>query len=96
MNSTNMKQVAEVNIGGFHVELDETKLKNLADICIDAERNIDELTELNDRLLVLTDNFAGLDTEIFPFLRTLCEIKRDYRTLLNLGIQGKELDNGRE
>ncbi len=89
--SANMKQVAEVKLGEYRVELDETKLNNLADICIDAERNIEELTELNDRLLVLTDSFAGLDTEIFPFLRTLCEIKRDYRTLLSLGIQREEV-----
>lgn len=94
MSNAMMKQVAEVRLGEYQVEMDDDKLRQLAEICIDAERNIEELTELNDRLLVLTDSFAGLDTEIFPFLRTLCEIKRDYRTLLNLDIRKREVQNG--
>ena len=94
MNTTKMKQVATVELGDYRVELDEDKLRNLAESCTLAEQNIADLTELNDRLLKLTDHFAGLETEIVPFLRMICDIKDDYRTLLSLGITGKEVVNG--
>lgn len=89
--SATMKQVATVEMGGYHLELDETKLKKLADICDYADQNIKDLTELGDQLLELTDNFAGLDTEVFPFLRTLVDVKRDYQAILSLGIERKEV-----
>lgn len=91
MNSATMKEVAAVKIGTYEVELDEKKLKDLAEICDYAEQNIKDMTELNDQLLQLTDHFAGLENEIFDFLRTLVEVKKDYRTLLSLGIRRKEV-----
>ena len=93
MNAT-MKQVATVEMGEYHLELDEAKLKKLADICDYAEQNIQDLTDLNDQLLEMTDNFAGLDTQVFPFLRTLVDIKRDYQAILSLGIERKEAQHG--
>ena len=92
--SATMKQVATVEMGEYRLELDEAKLKKLADICDYAEQNIQDLTDLNDQLLELTDNFAGLDTQVFPFLRTLVDIKRDYQAILSLGIERKEAHHG--
>ena len=94
MEVMTMRQVATVVLGDYSVELDEKKLSELAESCKLAEQNIADLTELNDRLLKLTDHFAGLEAEIVPFLRMICDIKDDYRTLLSLGITRKEVDNG--
>lgn len=48
---------------------------------------------MGDQLLELTDNFAGLDTEVFPYLRMLVEVKRDYQAILSLGIERKEVSH---
>lgn len=92
--SATMKQVAMVEMGEYRLELDEAKLKKLADISDFAEQNIKDLIDLSDQLLELTDNFAGLDTEVFPFLRTLVEVKRDYQAILSLGIERREAQHG--
>lgn len=85
-----MKQVAEVQLGEFILELDDEKLRKLAEICESARRVIEILTENTDRLIRLTDNFAGLETESFPLLLALVDIKSDYRELMNLGVRRKE------
>ena len=95
MNAT-MKQVTEVQLGEFTMELDEEKLHKLAEICESAERTIDILTENTDRLIRLTDNFAGLETESFPLMLALVDIKEDYRMLMNMGVRRKEAGHGRE
>lgn len=89
-----MKQVAEVQLGEFILELDDEKLRKLAEICESARRTIDILTENTDRLIRLTDNFAGLETESFPLLLALVDIKSDYRELMSLGVRRKEVQHG--
>lgn len=88
-----MKQVAEVQLGEFILELDDEKLRKLAEICESARRTIDILTENTDRLIRLTDNFAGLETESFPLLLALVDIKSDYRELMSLGVRRKEVQH---
>lgn len=93
MNAT-LKQVTEVQVGGFTLELDEDKLRRLAEVCEGAQETLQYLTEEMERLIVMTDNFAGLDTEAFPLLRTMCDVKNDYRLLMTLGIRRKEVQHG--
>lgn len=93
MNAT-MKQVTEVQIGDYTIELDEEKLHKLAGICESAVRTIDILTENTDRLIRLTDNFAGLETESFPLMLALVDIKEDYRMLKDFGVRRKEVQHG--
>lgn len=88
-----MKQVAEVQLGEFILELDDEKLRKLAEICESARRVIEILTENTDRLIRLTDNFAGLETESFPLLLALVDIKSDYRELMSLGVRRKEVQH---
>lgn len=93
MNAT-MKQVTEVQLGDYTIELDEEKLHKLAEICESAERTIDIMTENTDRLIRLTDNFAGLETESFPLMLALVDIKEDYRMLKDFGVRRKEVQHG--
>jgi len=93
MNTT-MKQVTEVQLGEFTLELDDEKLRKLAEVCDGAQQQLQYLNEEMERLIRMTDNFAGLDTEAFPLLRTMCDVKRDYRLLMSLGVRRKEATNG--
>ena len=93
MNAT-MKQVTEVQLGEFTMELDEEKLRCLAEVCDGAQQQLQYLNEEMERLIRMTDNFAGLDTEAFPLLRTMCDVKRDYRLLMSLGVRRKEVHHG--
>ena len=93
MNAT-MKQVTEVQLGDYTIELDEEKLHKLAEVCESAERTIDILTENTDRLIRLTDNFVGLETESFPLMLALVDIKEDYRMLKDFGVRRKEVQHG--
>lgn len=95
MNAT-MKQVTEVQLGEFTLELDEEKLRQLAEMCESAERTIDILTENTDRLIRLTDHFMGLETESFPLMLALVDIKNDYRMLKDFGVRRKEASHGRD
>ncbi|MGP1465272.1 MAG: hypothetical protein ACTTKJ_06615 [Prevotella koreensis] len=87
MSAAMIRQVATVKLGCYSMELDEKKMEQLAESSSLARQNIEDLTELSDRLLKLTDHFAGLEAEIVPFLRMICDIKDDYRVLLSLGIE---------
>lgn len=93
MNATK-KQVTEVQVGNHVVELDEEKLELLAEVCDGAKETLQNLTEEMERLIRMTDNFAGLDTEAFPLLRTMCDVKKDYRLLMSLGVRRKEVNHG--
>lgn len=93
MNAT-MKQVTEVQMGEFTMELDEDKLHKLAEVCDGAKETLQNLTEEMERLIRMTDNFAGLDSEALPLLRTMCDVKSDYRMLMNLGVRRKEVQHG--
>ena len=93
MNTT-MKQVTEVQLGEFTLELDDEKLRKLAEVCYGARETLQNLTEEMERLILMTDNFAGLDTEAFPLLRTMCDVKNDYRMLMSLGVRRKEVQHG--
>lgn len=93
MNTT-MKQVTEVQLGEFTLELDDEKLRKLAEVCDGARETLQNLTEEMERLILMTDNFAGLDTEAFPLLRTMCDVKNDYRMLMSLGVRRKEVQHG--
>jgi len=93
MNAT-MKQVTEVQLGEFTLELDDEKLRRLAEVCDGAAQQLQYLTEEMERLVRMTDNFAGLETEAFPLLRTMCDVKNDYRLLMSLGVKRKEVQHG--
>ena len=93
MNAT-MKQVTEVQMGEFTMKLDEENLHRLAEACDRAKETLQNLTEEMERLIRMTDNFAGLDTEAFPLLRTMCDVKNDYRLLMSLGVRRKEASHG--
>ena len=93
MNTT-MKQVTEVQLGEFTMELDDEKLRKLAEVCDGAQQQLQYLNEEMERLIRMTDNFAGLDTEAFPLLRTMCDVKRDYRLLMSLDVRRKEVQHG--
>ena len=93
MNAT-MKQVTEVQLGDFTMELDDEKMHRLAEVCDGAQETLQNLTEEMERLIRMTDNFAGLDTEAFPLLRTMCDVKKDYRLLMSLGVRRKEVNHG--
>ena len=93
MNAT-MKQVTEVQMGEFTMKLDEENLHRLAEVCDGAKETLQNLTEEMERLIRMTDNFAGLDTEAFPLLRTMCDVKNDYRLLMSLGVRRKEVHHG--
>ena len=92
MNTTT-KQVTEVHAAGFTLELDDEKLQQLAEICDGAQETLQNLTEEMERLIRMTDNFAGLETEAFPLLRTICDVRRDYRMMSGL-IRRKEAEHG--
>ena len=89
-----MKQVSELQLGEFTLELDDEKLRLLAEVCAGAGETLQNLTEEMERLILMTDNFAGLDTEAFPLLRTMCDVKSDYRLLMGLCIKRKEASHG--
>ncbi|GEM_PF-5364670 len=72
--------------------ISESNWKKLSDICQSAPRIIGDLTELQDKLMELTDDVCGLETEIFDNLRTLTEVKRNYQTLQNMKIE--RVENG--
>ena len=93
MNTT-VKQVTEVQLGGMTLELDEEKLTKLAELCQGAAETVKNLNEEMERLILMTDNFAGLESEAFPLLRTLCDVKSDYRMLMSLRVGRKEAANG--
>ena len=93
MNTT-VKQVTEVQLGGMTLELDEEKLTKLAELCQGAAETVKNLNEEMERLILMTDNFAGLESEAFPLLRTLCDVKSDYRMLMGLRVGRKEAANG--
>lgn len=96
MNNTLKICVPDVeNVGEVELELNPEMVKKLAAICAGAGQTLQYLTEEMERLIVMTDNFAGLETEAFPLLRTMCEVKDDYRILKTM-IGKKEVDNGRE
>lgn len=96
MNSTLKICIPDVNrVGEVELELKPEMVKKLAEICAGAELTLQYLTEEMERLIEMTDNFAGLETEAFPLLRTICEVKDDYRILKGM-IGKKEVDNGRE
>lgn len=92
--NTVTKQVTEVQMGDIVLELDEEKLHALAEVCSGAEETLQDLNDEMERLILMTDNFAGLDSEAFPLLRTICDVKRDYRMLMNLGVRRKEVNHG--
>ena len=92
--NTMTKQVTEVQLGEFTLELDDEKLRKLAEVCDGAQQQLQYLNEEMERLIRMTDNFAGLDTEAFPLLRTMCDVKRDYRLLMSLGVRRKEVQHG--
>ena len=93
MNTT-VKQVTEVQLGAMTLELDEEKLQKLAELCQGAAETVKNLNEEMERLILMTDNFAGLESEAFPLLRTLCDVKSDYRILMSLRVGRKEAANG--
>lgn len=72
--------------------ISESNWEKLSDICQSAPRIIGDLTELQDKLMELTDDVCGLETEIFDNLRTLTEVKRNYQTLQNMKIE--RVENG--
>lgn len=72
--------------------ISESNWSKLQGICESAPRIIADITELQDKLFELTDDFCGLETEIFGNLRTLTEVKRDYQTLMNMKIE--RVENG--
>lgn len=72
--------------------ISESNWEKLQGICESAPRIIANITELQDKLMELTDDFCGLGTEIFDNLRTLTEVKRDYQTLMNMKIE--RVENG--
>ena len=72
--------------------ISESNWSKLQGICESAPRIIADITELQDKLFELTDDFCGLQTEIFDNLRTLTEVKRDYQTLMDMKIE--RVENG--
>lgn len=72
--------------------ISESNWSKLQGICESAPRIIADITELQDKLFELTDDFCGLETEIFGNLRTLTEVKRDYQTLMDMKIE--RVENG--
>ncbi len=72
--------------------ISESNWEKLSDICQSAPRIIADITELQDKLFELTDDFCGLETEIFDNLRTLTEVKRNYQTLMDMKIE--RVENG--
>ncbi len=72
--------------------ISESNWEKLQGICESAPRIIADITELQDKLMELTDDFCGLETEIFDNLRTLTEVKRDYQTLKDMKIE--RVENG--
>ena len=72
--------------------ISESNWEKLSDICQSAPRIIADITELQDKLFELTDDFCGLETEIFDNLRTLTEVKRNYQTLMGMNIE--RVENG--
>ena len=72
--------------------ISESNWEKLSDICQSAPRIIADITELQDKLMELTDDVCGLDTELFDNLRTLTEVKRNYQTIMNMKIE--RVENG--
>lgn len=72
--------------------ISESNWEKLSDICQSAPRIIADITELQDKLMELTDDVCGLETEIFDNLRTLTEVKRNYQTLMDMKIE--RVENG--
>ena len=96
MNSTMMKQVAEVKIGGYQVELDEDKLRHLNLICDDCDNTISLIQKSTEKLIKLSGMYADIDIDLMDCLRLLIDIKDDYTVIKGLNVTGKEIVDGRE
>ena len=94
MNTTE-KQVNELQVGDFTMELDDEKMQKLAKMCDEADQMLEDLNDGLEVLIRMTD-YADLEEEIFPLLRTICDVKSDYRTLISLDVRRKEVGNGEE
>ena len=61
MNGANLKQVADVKIGGYQVELDEDKLRQLSLICDDCDNTISLIQKtLNAQPIYIAGDADGL------------------------------------
>ena len=89
MNTTT-KQVTVLQSGEFSLELDEEKLQQLAATCAGAEQTLQNLTEEMEHLIYITDHFADIEGDAFQLLRTMCDVKKDYRMLMSLVTRRKE------
>ena len=93
MNAT-MKQVTEIEVGGFTLELDEKKMGMLVDICSNAAETVLLLSEQMDALIRVTDHYFDSEQEAFPLLRTLVDVKSDLHALSTLVVRRKEANHG--
>lgn len=88
-----VRQVADVRLGIYRVELDETRLGRLNEVCERSEDIVKDLTEANDWLLEVADHLPDLESEIFTVIKLLFEVRKDYGKLKEIDIR-KEVSNG--
>ena len=96
MNGANLKQVADVKIGGYQVELDEDKLRLLNLMCDDCDNTISLIQKSTEKLIRLGGVYDGIDIDLMECLRLLIDIKDDYMVIKELNVTGKEVIDGRE
>ena len=93
-DSTTMKQVAEVRLGGFHVVLDEEKMGILDSLCNDNERELCQIQEITDWLLDLCCQVTPSEGDCLKYMKYLKNLRGVFEYLQRLGVT-KEKGGGR-
>ncbi|MBR6318817.1 MAG: hypothetical protein IKR50_00050 [Prevotella sp.] len=90
MNSTMMKQVAEVRLGGFSVTLDWEKLGLLHGLGNQDSREIRQIHEMTDWLLDLCCDGAPSEGDCLKYMKYLKNLRGAFECLQRLGVKEEE------
>lgn len=87
MNSTSMKQVAEVKLGDFSVTLDWEKLGVLHGLGNPDGREIRQIQEMTDWLLDLCCEGAASEADCLKYMKYLKNLRGAFESLQRLGVK---------
>lgn len=86
MNTTTMKEVAEVKIGAYRVTLDEGKLALLRDLC-DSGRELRQIQEMTDWLLELCCGVTADDGDCLKYMKYLKNLRGAFDYMRSIGVE---------
>lgn len=84
MNTTTMKEVAEVKIGAYRVTLDEEKL---ALLCDDYRRELRQIQEMTDWLLELCCGVTPDDSDCLKYMKYLKNLRGAFDYMRSIGVE---------